>query len=117
MAVYVATTDGNDRTLILTDADCVAADDFVNAQLLIHDIDPGLVDKSNRLLKSIALHYAYYAVATRSVVGESSQIADKASMYRRLWQDEILLLSRKTLGLPESVTSVTPAFTIPLARS
>jgi len=98
MSKYAILTDGNDLGLVLTQSDLDAADVFVDSQISLIGVDPEEITP-NDLLKNIAIHYSYYCVATRSASGEDNLLLDKADRYRRLYQDEIATLSKRTLGL------------------
>lgn len=103
MSKYAQLTDKNDATLVLTQEDLDAADAFIDSQIGKIGISPGEVD-TNDLLRNIALHYAYYCVAIRSASGQDNLLLEKGDRYRRIYQDELTMLSPTSLGI-DSVRS------------
>lgn len=115
MSKYAQLTDCMDKSLVMTQDDLDNADAFIDAHIASLGIDPDDITP-NKLLENIAVHYSYYGVSIRSAGGQDSALIDKADRYRRLYQDELGMVNRSSLGLDQSQLPKGGLVAIPLYR-
>ena len=104
MSDYIQPSELKDPTFDVTEAHCLAADDYVNSQLWKKGIDPQEITLPSKLLSRIAGYWAKREAAIEGAIGEDSPLLRKAVEFQTNAEKLVSTIGKKSLGLTSSVT-------------